>query len=362
MNKALNIVHLVSNRVWGGGEQYVLDLCRALEADGHSVAVVTRGYKDVDRHFAEAGFAPGKLPLKGRLDFISPIVLARVLNRMEAPIVVHAHNFKDADTAVRARRLMACPSKVRIVVTRHLAKAGGTGRYAEDLYAGIDALVFVSETARKEFLSTSPVIRPSKMHVIYNAITLAPKVVASCGSEADGSVTLFYAGRISPEKGLEVLIRAMEKLPENIRLLVAGQGRSRDVLPLMKLARTLDLDGRIEWLGHVDDIASQMAAADIGVVPTVAKEAFGLSVLEFMSQGVPVVATNNGGPSEIITDGIDGFLVPPSDPEALASAISRLANDAPLCSRMGAKAAAVVVERFSYPQFYRQILDVYTAQ
>ena len=215
--------------VWGGGEQYVLDLCRALESDGHSVAVVTRGYKDVDRHFAEAGFSPGKLPLKGRLDFISPIVLARVLNRMEAPIVVHAHNFKDADTAVRARRLMADPSKVRIVVTRHLAKAGRTGRYAEDLYAGIDALIFVSETARKEFLSTSPVIRPSKMHVIYNAITLAPKHVVSCGSDGGGSVTLLYAGRISPEKGLEVLIRAMEKLQDNIRLLVAGQRRSRDV-------------------------------------------------------------------------------------------------------------------------------------
>lgn len=362
MNKALNIVHLVSNRVWGGGEQYVLDLCRALESDGHSVAVVTRGYKDVDRHFAEAGFSPGKLPLKGRLDFISPIVLARVLNRMEAPIVVHAHNFKDADTAVRARRLMADPSKVRIVVTRHLAKAGRTGRYAEDLYAGIDALIFVSETARKEFLSTSPVIRPSKMHVIYNAITLAPKHVVSCGSDGGGSVTLLYAGRISPEKGLEVLIRAMEKLQDNIRLLVAGQGRSRDVLPLMKLAQALDLDGRIEWLGHVDDIASRMADADIGVVPTVAKEAFGLSVLEFMSQGVPVVATNNGGPSEIITDGIDGLLVRPSDPEALASAISKLADDASLRSQMGAKAAVVVGERFSYPQFYRQILDVYNAQ
>ena len=45
----MNVVHLVSNRVWGGGEQYVLDLCRALDADGHSVAVVTRGYKDVGR-------------------------------------------------------------------------------------------------------------------------------------------------------------------------------------------------------------------------------------------------------------------------------------------------------------------------
>ncbi len=358
----MNVVHLVSNRVWGGGEQYVLGLCRAFDADGHSVAVVTRGYKDVDRHFVSAGFMPGKLTLKGRLDFISPIVFARVLNRMEAPVVVHVHNFKDADTAVRARRLMADPTKVRIVMTRHLAKAAKTGRYAQELYGALDALIFVSETAKKEFMSSSPVIDPSKVHVIYNAIVPSPETSAGeCRREA-GKVVLLYAGRISPEKGLEVLVRAMALLPESICLFVAGQGRSRDVVPLMELARALGVDGRIEWLGHVDGIAALMSTADIGVVPTTAKEAFGLTVLEFMSQGGPVVATCNGGPAEIISDGVDGMLVPPSDPEALAKAIAGLAAEPELRKSMGAKAAETADVRFSYDNFYRQIIDVYTRQ
>lgn len=358
----MNIIHLVSNKVWGGGEQYVLDLCRRLDADGHSVAVITRGIEAVDAPFRKAGFTPGHLPLGGVFDFISSSRLSRVLDNMSEPVVVHVHNFKDADTAVRARRLMADPKKVRIVMTRHLAKAAKTGRYAEELYGALDALIFVSETAKKEFMSSSPVIDPSKVHVIYNAIVPSPETSAGeCRREA-GKVVLLYAGRISPEKGLEVLVRTMALLPESICLLVAGQGRSRDVVPLMELARALGVDGRIEWLGHVDGIAALMSTADIGVVPTTAKEAFGLTVLEFMSQGVPVVATCNGGPAEIISDGVDGMLVPPSDPDALANAIAMLAAEPELRKRMGAKAAETADVRFSYDNFYRQIIDVYTRQ
>ena len=64
----MNIVHLISNKVWGGGERYVLDLCRRSEADGHSVAVLTRGREAVDKPFRDAGFTPGHLPLRGALD------------------------------------------------------------------------------------------------------------------------------------------------------------------------------------------------------------------------------------------------------------------------------------------------------
>ncbi len=65
----MNIIHLVSNKVWGGGEQYVLDLCCRLEADGNSVAVITRGIDAVDKPFAKAGFTPGHLPPRRRVRF-----------------------------------------------------------------------------------------------------------------------------------------------------------------------------------------------------------------------------------------------------------------------------------------------------
>ena len=288
---SLNVLHLVSNGVWGGGERYVLDLCRALEARGDSVAVITRGKKDVDRRFADAGFIPGRLPLKGLLDFVSPTTLARVLNRMSAPIVVHVHNFKDADTAIRARNMCKDPGNVRLVMTRHLARPAKTGRYHRWLYAGLDSIIFVSEAAKAEFLSTNPAVDHKKLHVVHNAITAPENVEPAAGKEA-GEIRLVFAGRLAPEKGLDILIQALAKIKDrkHLRLKIAGVGRGRDVMPLMGLARRLDVADNIEWLGPVDKIFPLMASADIGVLPSIVKEACPLAPLEFMSQGIPVIA------------------------------------------------------------------------
>ena len=97
----MNIIHLISNKVWGGGERYALDLCRALEQRGHSTAVITRkGHPEVDAPFVRAGIAVGHLPLRGAIDILSPLILSRILDRMETPVAIHVHNFKDAVVAL----------------------------------------------------------------------------------------------------------------------------------------------------------------------------------------------------------------------------------------------------------------------
>ncbi len=355
----MNVIHLVSNREWGGGERYVLDLACALRADGHSVAIITKGRKAVDRHFEAAGFTPGRLPLGGMMDFISPLTLARVLNRIEGDMVIHVHNFKDADIALRARRLMHSPARVRVVMTRHLVKPGKNTRYFRSIYDGLDELIFVSESARDEFLSTSPSIDPVKVHMVHNASSDMAGVEAA--DKPEGEFRLVFAGRIVPEKGVEVLIHALSRLTDipGIRLHIAGEGRGRYVLPLMQLARRLGVDKLIEWHGLMDDVLPLMASADAGVVPSVWKEPFGLVLSEFMSLGVPVVASAQGGPLEIITDGKDGVLVPPSKPDLLAEAIRRLADDSSLREGIGHEARKTIAERFSYGEFYKKILALY---
>lgn len=354
----MNIVHLVSNGVWGGGERYVLDLCRACSARGHSVAVVTRRCPAVDKPFEEAGFTPGHLPLRGAIDFISPMMLARVLNRMDAPIVLHAHNFKDAYTAVRARSLMKDPSKARVAVTRHLVKAAKDSAMERDLYRRIDDIIFVSETARKAFESGRPGCDESRFHTVYNSI-IAPQA-APRQHDGDNTVRLLFAGRISAEKGVDVLLEAMARLADlPVKLTIAGVGNAKTVMPLMSLCHRLNLDERVTWAGHINDIFGAIAGSDIGVLPTRCIEAFGLTVLEFMSQGVPVVASAAGGPAEIITDGTDGLLVPPSDPAALARAIRRLVVDPALRARMAHAAKTTFDTRFAYDRFYNQIMAIY---
>ena len=95
------------------------------------------------------------------------------------------------------------------------------------------------------------------------------------------------------------------------------------------------------------------------LVPTVAREAFGLTVVEFMQLGVPVIATDNGGPAEIITDGADGLLIPPANAPAIAEAVARLAADEGLRKSMGEHGRREAAARFSYDTFYNKILGLY---
>lgn len=348
----MNIVHLVSNKTWGGGERYVLDLCKRATDDGHSAVVITRGYDDVDTPFVKAGFTPGHLPLRGAIDIISPIMLARVLNRMDAPIVLHAHNFKDAHTAVRARRLMKDPSRARVVVTRHLVSLAS----ASVPYADIDDIIFVSQAALDAFLLGKYRGKYDKLHVVHNAI-VAPDPAPHKPSD---TLRLLYTGRISPEKGVDCLIDAVAALPDvPLHLTVAGRGDATVVQPLMERCRHLGIDSRVDWPGHVDDVYALMADADVGVIPTIVPEAFSLSMLEFMSQGVVPVASDAGGPAEVIRHGEDGLLVPSTDPAALADAIRRLADDRDALRRMSQAARRAYLAEHSYDTFYKRIMDIY---
>ncbi len=353
----MNVVQIVSNRVWGGGERYALDLCRALRDHGHSVAVITRGKKEVDSRFAEAGFTPGRLPLRGRFDIISPVVLARVLNRIEAPVVVHVHNFKDADTAVRARRLMADPSKVRIVATRHLIKAASTGGYARDLYGAIDGIIFVSEAARRGFLSSSPEVDSRRLHVVHNA--LADTADVEPLERKSDATRIAFAGRLDPEKGLDVLLKAVAEVP-GVNLCIAGSGDARYVGNLLRLASKLGITDRVEWLGQLADVRPLFASADIGVIPSLVPESFSLTALEMMSAALPVVASAAGGLCEVVEEGVSAILVPPGRVKPLADAIKRLASDPALRSSMAAAAKARAAH-FSFDSFYDAITDIYTA-
>lgn len=360
----MNVLHLVSNTVWGGGERYVLDLARAQRADGHSVSVLTRRKPAVAGPFAAEGLLGGHLRLGGVWDVVSPVRLAGRLNRLAAggtPTVVHVHNFKDAYTALAARRLMKDPSAARVVCTRHLVKPAKTTPSAMRTLRELDAIIFVSRLALEGFLASGPDIDRSRLHVIHNAITAAP-IPRPAREAGDTAVRLIFAGRITPEKGLDVLVRALADILDlDWRLEVCGTGSSREVMPVVRLARGLGVDSRIDWRGFVPDVLPHLAVADVAVLPSVGRESFGLAILEAFSRGVPVVTTDNGAQPEIMTHGTEGLLVPPSDHKALAAALRQIISDSDTRRRMAANAAEAYASRFSFDIFYRRINDVYTS-
>ena len=346
----MKIIHLVSNKVWGGGEQYVLDLATEFASRGDDVTIVSRNIDAVTHRFKDAGLPVATMALKGAIDLISPIRLARLICNGE-PAIIHVHNFKDATTALRARTLSR-NSNVRIVMTRHLVKPAKN----KALYNKLDAMIFVSQLAKDEFMSTSPVLEPQKAIVVHNSIKHTPATVECTPND---ELTLMFHGRLSPEKGVDTLIQAFAKagLP-NAKLIIAGSGDELYVKELQEIAHKAGVASRITWMGHITDIHPLIERADIGVCPSRVREAGSLSVLEYMLHGKPVIASNNGSQPEYITDGKDGYLAQPDDVTAFATAMKTLSY-AERRQAIGKAAQKTFEEQLAFPIFVEKIEKIY---
>ena len=368
----MKIIQLVSNRVWGGGERYALDLTTRLLADGHEVCVVTRGVEVVDEQFAALGVPIFHAPFKGILDYTTPRMIRDIIRKLGAgeQVIIHSHDFKNALLAVRAKRNL--PDGIaKIVVTRHLIKPAKKDYFNKRVYRNLDSLIFISNLVREVFLSTNPEIPENKLHTVHNSILNPPKPL-SVAKKLDETgkteqklnfsdpVVLSFIGRISPEKGVDMLLDALSFVTsQNWRLRIVGTGDTEYLNTLREKAEKLNLTDKIEWTGYVSDRWSEINKADIGLFPSVWREPFGLTILEFMSQGKPLVSTDTGAQKEIITDGIDSLLSSPN-PKEFASNIDRLVTDTALRRQLGEKALETF-SKFDYENFYKGILKAYAS-
>jgi glycosyltransferase involved in cell wall biosynthesis len=161
----------------------------------------------------------------------------------------------------------------------------------------------------------------------------------------EGNPTVGIVGRLEPWKGQEIFLRAAVRLAEaraDLRFMVVGgailgwEGSYPD--DLRRLAADLGIADRVHFANHQVDVHPWYDALDV-VVHASFGEPFGLVLVEAMALGKPLVATNLGGPLEIVEDGISGLLVPPGDPERLADAVERILADPGLASTLSLGAA-----------------------
>jgi glycosyltransferase involved in cell wall biosynthesis len=168
---------------------------------------------------------------------------------------------------------------------------------------------------------------------------------------------IVLAGRLSPEKGIDVAIRAMGDI-EGAVLDIAGTGP--DEAPLRRLAESV-APGRVRFLGLVDkaEVQRLMLAASVVVVPSRWYENQPMVVLESLARGVPVVGSDLGGMPELIEPGETGDLVPPNDPKALAAALRPYISEPGVGFAMRDRARATIVAEFSPEQHLDRIGAMY---
>jgi glycosyltransferase involved in cell wall biosynthesis len=176
---------------------------------------------------------------------------------------------------------------------------------------------------------------------------------------------ILYAGSLYPLKGVHDLIRAIANVRKHglkAYLTIVGEGQQKEALTA--LTRTLGIEKHVKFEGFASysKMPQYYQHSDIFCFPTLG-EPFGKAVIEAMACGKPVITTNVGGPSEIIQDKLDGILVPPSNPEAIAKQITRLIGNKDERRRLGERARETAVNRFSwstiaekYHQLYSELL------
>lgn len=210
---------------------------------------------------------------------------------------------------------------------------------------------------------------PSKIAVIPNGASMNRYRVTDLPSDQEfegidkGEPVVFYVGRLVPEKGVSILIKAFRLVLQAIpsaKLVVAGRGPQGP--ELQRLVAELGLGDRVWFSGYVsDDLRDRIYhRANVAVFPSL-YEPFGIVALEAMASGTPVVVSDVGGLGEIVIHGETGLKVNPLDEDNLASALIRILSDPRLANRLRFQALKVITEKYNWDKIGAKTSQVYHA-
>jgi N-acetyl-alpha-D-glucosaminyl L-malate synthase BshA len=179
-----------------------------------------------------------------------------------------------------------------------------------------------------------------------------------------GETLVVHVSNLRPVKQVDAVVKVFARIRERLDARLAIVGEGPELARAQELIAELGLGPHVEMIGETQDIVGLLSAADLFLLPSL-QESFGLSALEAMACGVPVVASNVGGLPEVVSDGVTGCLHPPDRIDEMAASAVKLLSDQGLHARMAADAARLAVERFNadrivplYEAVYQRALDV----
>ena len=236
--------------------------------------------------------------------------------------------------------------------TRALPNYIATGLGARRVFNRLSARIAVSEAAAwtgRRWYGGEYTIVPNGVDV--DAAPSGPKPTG-------GDLEILFVGRPEERKGLPILLTAFNALVEHVpcRLTVIGAERE-DVLRYVAdpdLLRFMDIRGRVSR----EDLWAELHRADLLCAPSLSGESFGMVLTEAFAAGTPVIASAIAGYSDVVSDGVDGLLVPPGDPQRLAEELQRVHFEPERLQAMG-EAARLSAQRYAWPRVADQVTAVY---
>jgi len=322
----------------GGVQSHVLELAAEWRRRGHETLTLAPGRSSEVRPGIRTFGKPRRFAYGGKTATLAPSPLTypsiRKTLRSFNPDIVHVHEPFVPGPALYA----AWASSRPLVATFHASAERSpllelAAPLLRPVARKIGLAIAVSETAADFIRKTFPALN---LIVVPNGVDTAA-FAGSAPENLPAGPRIVWINRLDPQKGFPVMGEAFARLAERhpkAVLLVVGDGADRAAVEGLPT----DIRGRIKMLGTVDRarIPRLLAAADVYVSAACGQESFGIILVEAMAAGAPVVATNIDGYREVVRKDVDGLLVPPGDPAALAGAIDRILSDPALADRLRA--------------------------
>ena len=361
----VRVVEVLATGTNGGAQEHVYSLVTRLDRECYDVRVVSLSHGSSVRRLQKAGIdvtvidePDDRLAVRMLADELAPF----------QPEIVHNHMYRAEVVGTRAALLLGEKGCRRpaIISTVHSSRV----RCSEDrqtlrrLTPLLDRLIVVSKAIDHKIREEGRAVAP--ISLIYNGVDLQrynhQQPCCTLHEEylipADAQIVGVVA-RLEAEKGHRTLLEAwplvLAEVP-SARLLIIGEGSERDSLEAQ--VASLGIEDRVVFTGRREDVPAVTAALDVAVLPSY-REAQGLSVLEAMALGRPVIASRVGGIPEMIEDGVSGLLVEPHDCDALAAGIVRLLTDHPLADMIAHRGHELVHDRFCIELMVHSISDLY---
>ena len=264
--------------------------------------------------------------------------------------IVHTNHYLTGDK----------PMLLAAIILKKKVISHNRGLYGPDiidrfLSKYIDQIVSMSDFSTSVYVKGG--IPETRSKTIYDGIDLEKFIPSATESE---KIIISCVGRFEKWKGQQVLVEAaitiVKELPD-IKFLFVGTGDNENNIRIQ--VNNNDLEKYFEFTGHVTNVKDYMEKSTIIVHTSIEPEPFGMVIIEAMALEKPVIATNFGGPLEIIDHEINGFLIPPNSPTILAEYILRLVKNSDLRKQIGKKAREKVIKKFDVRDYVKHIEEVY---
>lgn len=355
-------IALVCPYAWeaaGGVQVHVKNLAARLLERGHEAIVLTPTTVAPPRPWVRSVGRPVRVSYRGTVAPIAPLSYRNVRSALASfrPDVVHVHEPLTPSASMFATLVANAPvvATVHAYLDRSVAMEIAAP-ILRRIWRRVTVGIAVSDAAASFLRRALP---DAALEIVPNGVDVGAFAGAEPCADLPLGRRILWVNRLDPQKGFPIALAAFSKVlaevPDAI-LVVVGEGKDREALGLL----TESERARVDMRGAVpnEEVPSYLAACELFVSPAVGQESFGIALIEAMAAGLPVVAADIPGYREVVSDGVEGLLVPPRDPEALAAGLVRVLREPELAARLG-EAGRERAGTFDWPIVVDRLEELY---